>query len=501
MSTFLERLDAAAGSATCQMLSSAGQSLVGYGAVSLAAAGTGLVPLSLGAAALVAANYGCTWDPAADGPSGGLFSDWCWDAGDGRMEIYYVTDLGNRAGYLRNDVRRITDIVETGEVNGYGSIQYEVQYINTADSPSTALFYEGRQSNGYYRYYTTGLLDGSTCAYTPGPAGPDPGPYTYTDVDSSCELNVTLEGFAQQGDGAAGPVWKIEPAPAPQLRNGGGIIQGCNFEPVLYYSPPGGGGNGGGPTYIPYDPGPDDPYGNPWWKAALEAALGGVIGAAVKSLLDALLEPSVAGKVYRLTSVCETNAQGEPVDLVREVDIPTLSVLQGSIYRLDAIEYLLQGLKDFKQPTCRKVTYQGQLVSVDFKSDEISPMGKAPLRKLLRYRDQTNAPLADHTAHWESFVWQAGPVIVKHTGATWGELQVWAADADEGKRVIRHAGTIAGVDPDAEGEWAVTGSTDPRYGQPGTMRIATRKSLGGQILQISKRPGPDGLPIVPCDCG
>jgi hypothetical protein len=233
----------------------------------------------------------------------------------------------------------------------------------------------------------------------------------------------------------------------------------------------------------------------------VRSAAGGVAGALVKTLIDQLLEPSVGEKVYRLTSVCETNAAGEPVDLVREVDIPTLSILQAAIYRLDAIEYLLQGLKDFKQPTCIKRPATGQFVSVDFRSDEVSPNGDKALRKTFRYRDQTNTPLPDHTAHWESFVWQAGPVIVKHTGAVWGELQVWASDADEGKRVIRHAGTIAGVDPDTQGEWAVTGSTDPRYGQPGTMRIATRKSWGGQILQISKRPGPDGLPIVPCDCG
>jgi len=79
-------------------------------------------------------------------------------------------------------------------------------------------------------------------------------------------------------------------------------------------------------------------------------------------------------------------------------------------------------------------------------------------------------------------------------------LQVWALDADEGRRVIRHAGEIAGVDPDAEGEWLITASDDLRYGQTGTMRLARRRSWDGEILQISKRPGPDGLPTVPCDC-
>jgi len=335
----------------------------------------------------------------------------------------------------------------------------------------------------------------------PDPPSPVP-PYVYTDPDDGCQLTVTFEGLVVGAGGETGAGWKIEPT--TQQYAGGGIIGGCNFSPVIYYQPPGGGGGGsggGGGFDIPWNPGPEGPQNEPWWVDLVRSALGGVAGALVKTLIDELLVEQVGGKVYRLTSVCETNAAGEPVDLVREVDIPSVSILQAAIYRLDAIEYLLQGLKDFKQPTCRKLNYQGQLVSVDFKSDEVSPNGDKALRKLFRYRDQTDTPLPDHVAHWESFVWQAGPAIVIHKGAVWGVLKVWAADAEEGKRVIRHAGAIAGVNPDAEGEWEITSSSDPRYGQPGTMRIATRKSWGGQILQISKRPGPDGLPIVPCDCG
>jgi hypothetical protein len=120
-------------------------------------------------------------------------------------------------------------------------------------------------------------------------------------------------------------------------------------------------------------------------------------------------------------------------------------------------------------------------------------MTDRPLRKILRYRDQSGASLESHTEHWRGFQWEAGPVCVIHKGAAWGVPQVWAASAAEGKRVIRHAGAIAGVDPDAEGEWVVTGSLNPRYGKSGTMAV---KVLRDGYLSVTKRDGPSGLPEV-----
>ena len=119
--------------------------------------------------------------------------------------------------------------------------------------------------------------------------------------------------------------------------------------------------------------------------------------------------------------------------------------------------------------------------------------GQKPLRKRFRYRDQTGATLEAHTEHWREFTWQAGPVCVIHKGAAWGTPQVWAASAEEGKRVIRHAGAIAGINPDGVGEWVITSSKDPRYGKPGTMAV---KPLGLGMVAVTKRPGPNGLPEV-----
>jgi hypothetical protein len=119
--------------------------------------------------------------------------------------------------------------------------------------------------------------------------------------------------------------------------------------------------------------------------------------------------------------------------------------------------------------------------------------GERPLRKVFRYRDQSGTSLEAHTEHWRGFEWDAGPVIVYHRGAAWGEPQVWAASVAEGKRVIRHAGAIAGIDPDSVGEWVVTGSLNPRYGQTGRMLV---KGLRNGAISVTKREGPDGLPQV-----
>lgn len=119
--------------------------------------------------------------------------------------------------------------------------------------------------------------------------------------------------------------------------------------------------------------------------------------------------------------------------------------------------------------------------------------GHKPLRKRFRYRDQTGRTLEEHTEHWRGFTWEAGPVCVIHKGAPWGVPQVWAASAAEGMRVLRHAGAIAGVNPDEVGEWVITSSSSPRYGRPGTM---APKELAPGVISVTKRNGPNGLPEV-----
>lgn len=215
-----------------------------------------------------------------------------------------------------------------------------------------------------------------------------------------------------------------------------------------------------------------------------------------QQLLVMILEAiyySTQGTAYTLTEPCTLEPGETPRTIT--VDAPggltSFMVIQN---RLDAIAQLLQAHKDLRQPTCSvKPVLTGEWVSVSFLSDEVSVAGERRLRKVLRYRDQTFADQEAHVSHWEQFFWEAGPVCVISKGLPWGTPQVWAATAAEGKRVLAHAAQVAGVDlTDPRHEWVVTGSNDPRVGQPGTMRVDTRK---GRFVRVTKRPGSNGMPL------
>lgn len=490
MATASNKYAAATNAALCNFLSVTGSAASSYAAWGLFTPGPFDEWASLGYAGVAGLAYGagCTWDSTAT-PTVPTYTTGCKEAETGSIDVW-MTDTSVGTTKLISDVID-WDVANIQTSDGYIDFELTATYAS-GGTYGPNIVGSTRPAIGTSNF--DGRLNaGSTCKG--GFPTPVPPPYTWTDPDDGCQINVTFQGYASEEGGSTGAVWLIEPAAT--LRTGGGIIGGCNFSPVIYYQPPGGGGGGG--TEFPYNPGPDGPGGEPWWMDILRAALGGVVGAAVKAVLDEILQGSVGGKVYRIASVCETDSQGEPISQSVEVDIPTLPWDEAIIYRLDALEHIMQGLKDFKQPICRPSKGQGDLVTVHFESDEPSIAGERPLRKTLNYRDQMASDLAAHAAHWENFAWEAGDVITYHEGAAWGKLTVWANSADEGKRVIRHAGTISGVNPDAEGEWAVTHSSSPRYGRTGTMRLAKRKSNQGMVLRISKRGTPDGLPIVPVD--
>lgn len=197
---------------------------------------------------------------------------------------------------------------------------------------------------------------------------------------------------------------------------------------------------------------------------------------------------------YSLHGLCERDADGNPIDSTRQFSWGgSLGAIGNVASRVDAIAEMLQYSKELKQPICAGSSHvAGEFVSVNFESRDKSPAGDKPLRKLLRYRDQTAAPLEAHVAHWDGFEWEAGGTMVEHRQGVWGKVQVWASTAVEGKRVIRHAAAIAGVDTEATGtRWVVSHSVSPRYGKPGLMRV---RRLRNGAWMISKRVGPDGLP-------
>ena len=158
--------------------------------------------------------------------------------------------------------------------------------------------------------------------------------------------------------------------------------------------------------------------------------------------------------------------------------------------RFDDIEEKLDELKDCACP--EKPVQEGDYRTISFRSDETSPFGKSRLRKRFKYRSKSGLDLGAVVDHWADFEFAAGPVAVGHVGSALGSPQVWAATADEGKRVIRHAGGEAGIDPDQVGEWRIGSSDNARYGVSGQMRVDTT----GGYYWITARDGSNARPIV-----
>jgi hypothetical protein len=195
-----------------------------------------------------------------------------------------------------------------------------------------------------------------------------------------------------------------------------------------------------------------------------------------------------------MVSVCEKDASGEPISEAVEVPIPPLPSPAAQLTRLDAIVELLQASKNFKQPVCanEKPVLEGEWRTISFRSSTTSPYGKSCLRKRFRYRSLSGLGLGDVVDHWKDFTFESGPVIVSHKGFSWGTPQVWAATADEGKRVIQHAAREAGFDADQVGQWGISSSTSARYGVSAQMSVDIRKGF----YWITARDGSNERPIV-----
>lgn len=314
----------------------------------------------------------------------------------------------------------------------------------------------------------------------PGPY-PDWEPIQLPDqVVDNCTINVTFQGFLgnEDGSGKVQPVFRI--TPAADARAGGGVIGGCNFEPTIVV---GGGGDGDEPPRTYPDP-PDEPGSDPWWDAIVRGITQGVTSAVTSAVVNALLNRQEEG-TFTLQAPCDVDEEGNA--LTYTVDFPAESA-QDRILRWQVAQaYLLQQHLNWKTPICgnEKPPLEGQWVTTRWKSLEKMVHSGRRLRKLFRYRTKSTRDLGQLSEWWADFTWRAGDVCVRHTGAWWGDPQVWAESEEEGKRVIRHAATEAGIDPDQVGRWATSSSRSPRYGMSGTMTI----ELYQGVPWISSRGG------------
>ena len=491
MTTPNDRFLEATKQGACNFFSAAGSSLTSFGVYSLVT-GAGAAPLTAGLAAQMVTAYACTWDPNGDPPPDKPGSyEGCAKVERGTLIAQWQTVddswIDNTKGLVEIKEYRATPVVDPDS----GTVRYET-VLKAIDEEGEEVNKEFILSGGSLGRLRT-IIDPNNsfpdarCVEPAPGGGPDIPTTTYTDPESGCVLNVDFQGLVEGQGGLATPVFKI--SPGAELRTDGGVIGGCNFEPTIYMLPPGGGGDPpvDGPWLPEWDDGP--PEGFPWGDTLRKLAAG-LAGNILADEIQKLFEQPWAGVEYRIDPSC-TGA--EPAEQPVVVEIPPLKGQDAILTRIDALVPLLQAQKDLKQPICRETpTQEGEYRTISFRSEQTSPFGSGRLRKRFRYRSVSGIGLEELVDYWADFSFEAGPIIVSHKGGSWGAPQVWASTADEGKRVIRHAGGEAGLDPDQVGKWEISGSRDPRFGVSGTMKVDTT----GGYYWITARLGSSERPIV-----
>ena len=498
----LALLDRAAGATMCDILSTAGPTLLNMG---IWATGTGIgakpgvAAMGLGAASLLAKNYLCepidvgsALVPEVDGcrevdghgvaqiddGMGRWFNPWAQSEEPYRTWSTVATKIAaNFVEQVENGWERVT-VFDTKE----GQLTWRSFWNATQDAPPPTR--------------CRILVTEGTCAIEgPGNNPPPPElyePRPYYDVETDCHYSVTFQGFWEETPGSdVKPVLLIEGA-GEQTRSSGARIGGCEFNPTIYVPDAGGGG-----TEIPGPPGPPGPPSQPggddvpWWWGPL---LGGATGAALKLIGDELAdwgEDALPGE-FTLFAPCDKDEEGDPLEATWK--FPKQSYKARVLAHQGALMEIMQQHLNWKTPVCsdEQPKGEGDWRTISFISTETSPYGKSRLRKRFRYRSTSGRELNYVVDHWRDFTWEAGPVCVKHLGSSWGTPQVWAASIDEGKRVIHHAAREAGIDPDQVGRWEVGGSSSSRLGVPGTMIVNTR----GGYYWITARDGSNQRPLV-----
>ena len=480
----LELLDRAAGAAACQTLGAAGTALVGTGAVGIVAGGVGFVPFTAGMVSLLAANYLCPDMPLGDGAWNDGFGGCVEVDGYGTLQILlngqWLPMYGPGATLYQESITAVEllDVTVTDLGGGQWASTARWRHLSGESSTASDAKFGSEAEARAVRWKldpTNGECGKSTDDLPPIPPEAFE-PISYTDNITNCNYNVTLQGFAQPvPDGPAQPVYLIEGA--TEQRSDGGRMGGCNFPPSIYMPGGGGGNGGGGGVYLPVPDGPlpgPGPGGVPWWAAPL---LGGSTSAALNLIGDALkdlLRADVPEGSFTLQAPCDFDAEGQPLTQTwtYEKQKADERMLAHQITILEALQTHL----NWKTPTCgsssEKLPLEGQWVTTRWESVEKMAHSGRRLRKLFRYRTKSTRDVGQLSAYWEAFTWQAGHVCVRHTGAWWGDPQVWAATQEEGQRVIRFAAAEAGIDPDQDGQWRTSSSRSPRYGMSGTMKVA-----------------------------
>ena len=439
--------------------------------------------------------YACPWDTTGIEEGGAITG--CQDGGpDCETLIKYEPHTSAGSGTFFTAPVTYLGPLSVSRVDSPNAGYPDKFTLTVSDAHGTTYDFEQIPQNA--KPFTE-FVEGSPCnCVTPFPDGPTsppfvpPDPYVYTDPDDGCQLTVIFESFVQDQAGRLMPVWKIDPV-LPARASNGGIIGGCNFAPTIYVQPAGPGGPPESPPIITEpSPTPEGPDGLPWWWPFLEGAMHWAVEKTLDNLFGDLFDPKYAQYAYTFHAACDSNEDGD-LETVTHI-FPQQSFVDRMLAWQETQADFLQQHLLWKTPTCSGgcSPISGEPVTITWSSDEPAPTSGDRLRKIFTYFDHSGSSQLDHVNWWKDFSWQAGPVIVSVNGTLLGKPQVWASSADEGKRVIQHAATIAKVDM-SDAEWLITAPRSSRYGLPGTMRVHRSKDGG---FWVTKRDGPDGPPTV-----
>ena len=474
MSNLLAR---AADATACAMLNDIGGAGTRMAVWTMWAPKAALVPLTVGALGYMANNLLCQETAGPPGPGDPELKG-CVKGQPGKG---YVIRHRSKAGEVRSCMQPVAgEIVGLGqmrEFNGYWGRQVEFIHWENGNT----MFYNAcvarTEEEARDAEYWLGVPEGECVKEEdpdgPGQPNPDLPPYDYTDPETNCNYTLKLEGFVQQYEnGPAQPVWNIRSADSG--RADGGRMGGCSLSPTIYIGGDGSGDGGpNGPPQFPVPPTipPDGPDGVPWWLPPLLGATTGALLNQIGRLLNDTFNYNMNPGAFEFIAPCDFTDEGKNESRIYTWQEEPL-ILRLHTHQVAMMQMLQQHL-DWKTPICgnEKPPLEGQWVTTRWLSTEKMDHSGVRLRKLFRYRTKSTRNLGQLSAYWESFTWQAGPVIVWHEGAWWGSPKVWAASQEEGQRVIRFAAAEAGLDPDQDGQWGTSSSRSPRYGMSGTMTI------------------------------
>ena len=476
--------DTIADNATCTILQ-AGSGIAAGIAVNSAltgqiwgvvAGGAGLV-----AAQATAALAGCYPINPDDGPSepgSGIAPGQCLEAANGcNLRLYYGGGGGPGSQYTT--VRKLISSVASGTYPN-GTPKCTTTMVNCDGE----IYTDDEAISDLWPIYTA-VINGDVCVGEPSPPTPPPIPPPVPVPDprgGECVFNTQLVDAYINESGGMSILYEICPTG-----------EDCATEVCtrIWYHGPG----QIQPAPQPCIPGPDgkclppvNPRNprDPILEEIKECACGPTPPPAA----------SIAPREFLFTSACGENDDGSVANI--QYQLAGATDFQSCFNALASQNYeimrMLQQHLHWKTPICPPVEpeLEGEWRKISFRSDEVSPYGKSCLRKYLRYRSVSGLGLGELVDYWKTFTWTSGATRVRHSGASWGTVEVWAASFDEGKRVIQHAAGEAGIDTAQTGRWSSRVSSSSRLGVSLLMRVDTT----GGYYWITEREGSSGRPLV-----